>query len=187
MKNSLLTLEHIYTNSIHTYADKTAFSLYKGETLTYGEFGKQVEQVRQQLLQAGMQKGDKAALLGTSMPSWNVCYFAAVTLGIVIVPILPDFSPDALNAIIKHSESKALFTDKLYAKVSKETGRTEYYHPRQFTSRWRTGSSCENQATQAAVPQPEDLAAFILRTLLRPKELCLPIEHCVPSCICSGH
>ena len=39
MKNSLLTLEHIYTNSIHTYADKTAFSLYKGETLTYGEFG----------------------------------------------------------------------------------------------------------------------------------------------------
>lgn len=164
MKNSLLTLEHIYTNSIHTYADKTAFSLYKGETLTYGEFGKQVEQVRQQLLQAGMQKGDKAALLGTSMPSWNVCYFAAVTLGIVIVPILPDFSPDALNAIIKHSESKALFvTDKLYAKVSKET-REELDIIIRLANLQAVGGRAlhaENQATQAAVPQPEDLAAII--------------------------
>ena len=122
MKEQLLTLEQIYTQSIYKYPGNTAFSLYQGEKVTYAEFHEKVEQVRQELLAAGLHKGDKAALLGTSMPNWNVCYFAAVTLGIVIVPILPDFSPNAIDAIIEHSESKALFaSDKLYAKVSKET------------------------------------------------------------------
>ncbi|MFA7201104.1 MAG: AMP-binding protein [Bacteroidales bacterium] len=164
MKEQRLTLEQIYTDSIHKYADNTAFSLYNGETLTYADFDKKVEQVRQELLAAGIKKGDKAALLGTSMPNWNVCYFAAVTLGVVIVPILPDFSPNAIDAIIEHSESKVLFaSDKLYAKVSKETREKLDVIIRLVNLKTVGGKAlrADTPAVEREVPQPEDLAAII--------------------------
>ena len=96
------TLFHVYSNSIDTYSDRPAFSLYAGETVTYGIFAQRVESVQSYLLSAGFQKGDKVALLSTSMPNWNVCYFAAVSLGMVIVPILPDFSGEAIASILEH-------------------------------------------------------------------------------------
>lgn len=164
MKEQLLTLEQIYTQSIYKYPGNTAFSLYQGEKVTYAEFHEKVEQVRQELLAAGLHKGDKAALLGTSMPNWNVCYFAAVTLGIVIVPILPDFSPNAIDAIIEHSESKALFaSDKLYAKVSKETRDKLDIIIRLVNLKAVGGKTFRTDmpAAERTVPQPEDLAAII--------------------------
>ncbi len=115
------TLFHVYSNSIDTYSDRPAFSLYEGETVTYGIFAQRVESVQSFLLSAGLQKGDKVALLSTNMPNWNVCYFAAVSLGMVIVPILPDFSGEAISSILEHSGSKALcVSDKLYAKIPHE-------------------------------------------------------------------
>lgn len=115
------TLRDIYTTSIDNYACRDAFSLFKVETVTYAEFARRVETVREILLRAGLKKGDKVALLSSSMPNWNVCYFATVISGMVIVPILPDFSPEAIASIIEHSESKALFvSDKLFTRVPKE-------------------------------------------------------------------
>jgi len=32
------------------------------------------------------------ALLGQSMPNWVVAYFSVVSKGLVIVPVLPDFT-----------------------------------------------------------------------------------------------
>ncbi|NLA15322.1 MAG: long-chain fatty acid--CoA ligase [Bacteroidales bacterium] len=164
MKDTLLTLEHIFTHSINRYAERPAFSLYKGECVTYGEFGREVEQVQQILQQAGLQKGDKAALLGGSMPNWNISYFAAVTMGVVIVPILPDFSSDAVNAIIEHSEAKALFvSDKLFAKVSKKTkeGLEVIIRLANLKAIVDKAAHSEMHIEQPSVPNPEDLAAII--------------------------
>lgn len=51
-----------------------------------------------------------------------MCYFAATTAGMVVVPILPDFTGEELDKLIKHSEAKALcVSDRLFTKLSKET------------------------------------------------------------------
>lgn len=91
------------------------------ESMTYNDFDDRVEYVKGILLGAGISAGDKVALLSNNMPNWAVCYFAVVTSGMIVVPILPDFSPDELDMIITHSEAKALMvSDKLFTKVSKD-------------------------------------------------------------------
>jgi long-chain acyl-CoA synthetase len=96
--------------------------MFEREKVTYREFGERATQVQQMLLDAGLSAGDKVALLSSSMPNWPVCYFAVVSAGMIVVPILPGFSGEEFDKIIAHSESKALLvSDKLYTKLSKET------------------------------------------------------------------
>lgn len=115
------TLKELYEHSITVYADRVANSMYERETLTYAAFGERVRTLQEMLLESGLSAGDKVALLSSSMPNWAVCYFAVTSLGMVIVPILPGFSSDEFDMIIRHSEAKALLvSDRLYSKISRE-------------------------------------------------------------------
>ncbi|MDD3208115.1 MAG: AMP-binding protein [Bacteroidales bacterium] len=158
------TLRDVYTNSINTYAARTAFSLYEGESVTYAEFSQRVETVQTILLRAGLEKGDKVALLCSSMPNWNVCYFATVTLGMVIVPILPDFSSAAIASIMEHSESRALFvSDKLFAKIPNQAKERMDLMIRAVNLAVIGGKKARTavQQTERSIPESEDLAAII--------------------------
>lgn len=115
------TLLELYRHSIHAYSSNTCSSLYGGESLTYREFSERVESLIKTFTEAGLESGDKVALLSSNMPNWGVTYFAVTISGLVIVPILPEFSGTEIDRIILHSEAKALVaSDKLYTKVSKE-------------------------------------------------------------------
>lgn len=115
------TLLEFYRHSIHAYSSNTCSSLYGGESLTYREFSERVESLIKTFTEAGLESGDKVALLSSNMPNWGVTYFAVTISGLVIVPILPEFSGTEIDRIILHSEAKALVaSDKLYTKVSKE-------------------------------------------------------------------
>jgi long-chain acyl-CoA synthetase len=116
------TLAQIYRNSIEQYADRTSHAMWERDSITYREFDAMVRQLQQTLLDAGLTAGDKVALLSSNMPTWPVCYFAVVEMGMIVVPILPGFSGEEFDHIIQHSESKGLLvSDKLYTKLSRET------------------------------------------------------------------
>ena len=116
------TLKQLFTHSVRKWSKRTALSMFERESMTYGEMADRVAYVSELLSGAGIAPGDKVVLLSSSMPNWGVCYFAAVNAGMVIVPILPDFSGAELDKIIAHSEAKALcVSDKLYTKLSAET------------------------------------------------------------------
>ena len=115
------TLRELYLHSIDSFGPRPCFSMYGGESLTYAEFSERVNTLIDIFVHAGLNSGDKIALLSNNMPNWGVAYFAATVSGMVIVPILPDFSGPELDKIILHSEAKALVvSDKLFTKVSKE-------------------------------------------------------------------
>jgi long-chain acyl-CoA synthetase len=116
--NSNITLCDIYSNSLSLYSERVAFSVLNGEKLTYNNFGDKVERVIQIFNEAGLQKGDKIAILAGNNPNWPVSYFAATTSGRVAVPILPDFTAFEIVNIIEHSECKALIvSSKLEYKI----------------------------------------------------------------------
>lgn len=116
------TLYELARNSVERFASRIAFSMFQGEDVTYAEAGRRIAKVQEILTGAGLQPGDKVALLSSNMPNWGVCYFAVTTAGMVAVPILPDFSGEELDMIIEHSEAKALLvSDKLFTKLSKQT------------------------------------------------------------------
>lgn len=116
------TLKELYANSVKENGEKPCSSMYQGEKLTYNDFADRLNNLTRIFYDAGLRKGNKIALLSNNMPNWAVCYFAAVSAGMVIVPILPDFSGPELGMIMAHADVKALcVSDKLFSKVPKET------------------------------------------------------------------
>lgn len=156
----LNTLYEVLHESIKRFSDHIAFSQWQGEDLTYTEVGNRVEQVQQTLVSAGLNPGDRVAILSSNMPNWGVCYFAITTAGYTAVPILPDFTTDDIDRIIEHSEAKALFvSDKLYTKVSKST--IERLNIVVRTKNLSILSQSVTAQGSTAVPKPDDLAVII--------------------------
>ena len=159
-KQTKTTLYEVFKRSIENFAERTAFSLFDGETLTYAEVGRRVAQVQESLKTAGLKAGDKVVLLSSNMPNWGVCYFAITTAGLVAVPILSDFTSEELDMIIEHAEAKALLcSDKLYTKLSKET--VEKMNIVIRTKNLRVTAQRVTAESEFVVPQPDDLAVIL--------------------------
>jgi long-chain acyl-CoA synthetase len=88
-----------------------ALSNYKEPEYSYKSIAEKILKIHFLFKGAGINEGDKIALVGRNSASWCITYLAAVTYGAVIVPVLPDFKPDDLTNIINHSDSKLLFAD----------------------------------------------------------------------------
>ncbi|WP_167617634.1 AMP-binding protein [Maribellus sediminis] len=117
-----LTLPAMFQHSVKTYKDKTSIVFAGEKNYTYREMGEEVELLAEMLLELGVSKGDKVAILSTNMPNWGKVFFAISMVGAVAVPILPDFHTREIHTIIEHSESKILFVSEgLYHSLGEET------------------------------------------------------------------
>jgi len=113
-----LTLKSILENSIQKFSDFPSVSFVDGNPITYSELGKKVNDTYILLQSLGLKKGDKVALLGHNMPNWVVAYFSVVSKGLVIVPILPDFTAEEIENVLVHSGSKVIFvSDRLTSRI----------------------------------------------------------------------
>ncbi|WP_340113371.1 AMP-binding protein [Maribellus mangrovi] len=121
--NNKLTLPAMFEHAVKTYSDKTSIVFAGDKDYTYREMGEEVDLLAEMLLELGVAKGDKVAILSTNMPNWGKVFFAISKVGAVAVPILPDFHTREIYTIIEHSESKILFVSEgLYHSVGTETG-----------------------------------------------------------------
>ncbi len=71
------------------------------------------------LLESGVKKGDRVAILAENSPRWGAIYLAIVRLGAIAVPILPDFLESDVRHIVSEAEVSILFAtarqlEKLY-------------------------------------------------------------------------
>lgn len=156
----LTTLYEVLHESIKKFSDHIALSQWQGEEITYGQVGERVVQLQETLVSAGLNPGDRVAILSSNMPNWGISYFAVTTAGYVAVPILPDFTTEDLDRIIEHSETKALLvSDKLFNKVSKTT--TDKLNIVIRTKNLSIISQRVREQGSTTIPKPEDLAAII--------------------------
>ncbi len=101
----------MFEDSFRQNWDREAYTDYETKyTLTYAQVAEQVEKLHLLFEQCGIEKNDKISLIGRNCAHWAVAYVATITYGAVIVPILQDFRPDDVHHIVKHSDSKLLFT-----------------------------------------------------------------------------
>jgi long-chain acyl-CoA synthetase len=87
-----------------------ALADYKGSSFTYEEVAVRIVKIHLIFEKAGIKPGDKIALVGKNSAAWGITLLAVISYGAVIVPILPDFTPDDVQHIINHSDSVMLFT-----------------------------------------------------------------------------
>ena len=94
--------------SMRAHWELEALTDYKGLTYSYKDFARHIEEFHIILKSAGINKGDKVAIVGRNSSRWAITFFGTLTYGAVAVPILHDFTPDIIHNIINHSEAKAL-------------------------------------------------------------------------------
>lgn len=113
-----MTLVEMVQKSTMLYGDRPALSMTGGEQFSYREVGFRTKSIAARLRALGIMKNDRVAIVAESSPYWGIAYLGAVRAGAIVVPILPDFTPDQIKNILTHSEARAvLCSDKLYKKL----------------------------------------------------------------------
>ena len=103
----------LYSERFRNSFSLPALSLYgTDDNLTYGEFAAEIAKLHILFSNVGIKKGDKIALLGKNTPKWITTFFATITYGAVVVPILNDFNPHDSTHIINHSDARLLFVSE---------------------------------------------------------------------------
>jgi long-chain acyl-CoA synthetase len=104
-----MTFKQLIEESIRSNWNLNSLSDYKGETLTYHEVAKGIEEIHLLFKLVGIKRGDKVALCGRNSSNWGVAFLATLTYGAVCVPILHDFKAENIHNIVNHSDAKLLF------------------------------------------------------------------------------
>jgi long-chain acyl-CoA synthetase len=99
-------LAQLYTDTFHKNWDIPAFSDYEGKDLKYAEVAADIKSLHLFYQIMGIQRGDKIAVLGRNSANWATVFLSAISAGIVIVPVLPDFNNSNTSHIINHSEAR---------------------------------------------------------------------------------
>jgi len=107
-----------FSSCVRKHWDLEAYSDYKGQTLSYRDVAHKIMELHTVFADAGVKRGDKIAVVGRNSAHWAVTYWATLTYGAVIVPILPDFTAEEIHHIVGHSDSVLLFvSDPIYDKL----------------------------------------------------------------------
>lgn len=106
------TLSNLYTETFRKNWKKLVFSDYEGSDFKFSDVATTIKSLHLFYQLSGIQRGDKIAVLGRNSANWGAVFLSAVSAGIVIVPILPDFNESNTNHIINHSEAKMVIGAK---------------------------------------------------------------------------
>lgn len=112
MDTNTLRIFDFLQQDINTFGRK--LKLAKREGNGWKEYQKDeiidiVNNISKVLINKGLQKGDRIALMSGNRPEWNFIDFACNQLGIALVPLYPTLSAQDLSYIINDSEAKLIF------------------------------------------------------------------------------
>jgi len=125
----------LYEISFKNNWPQPAVTDYKeNTTYTYGELAREIARLHLLFRELGIEKGDKISLIGKNHSSWSMLFMATITYGAVIVPILHEFSPESMEEIITHSDSRLVFVNEsLWSKLNKERIKVPVFEIPNFT------------------------------------------------------
>jgi long-chain acyl-CoA synthetase len=78
---------------------------------TYTEVGEVVRKLSLGLIDLGIEKGDKVAILGNTRPEWTYADFAALSAGAIAVPIYQTNSPEECQYVLENSDARAVIVE----------------------------------------------------------------------------
>ena len=87
------------------------FTMYEDERVTFEANYRAVATLATQLQDMGIVKGDRVALAMRNLPEWPVIFFAAASIGAIVVPLNAWWTSGELEYGIDDSGSRLLFVD----------------------------------------------------------------------------
>src|ERR1044072_3986591 len=78
---------------------------------TYAEVGEIVRKLSLGLMDLGIEKGDKVAILSNTRPEWTYFDFAPLSAGATVVPIYQTNSPEECQYVLENSDAVAVIVE----------------------------------------------------------------------------
>jgi len=103
------TIPFVLGETVKKHGKRDAMAFVGEKPMSYAAINDKVLSVVAFLEKNGIVQRDKVSILSTNMPNWGITYFAILSMGAVVVPILPDFSPVEIGNVITHSGARAIF------------------------------------------------------------------------------
>src|SRR5918998_6829291 len=109
------TLAGLFPAAVAKHGPKRAV-VYKDDagqwvSKTYAEVGEIVRRLSLGLIDLGIEKGDKVAILSNTRPEWSYFDFAALSAGATVVPIYQTNSPEECQYVLENSDAVAVVVE----------------------------------------------------------------------------
>jgi long-chain acyl-CoA synthetase len=114
-----MLVHNFLEKSAQQYPDRKAV-WYKDEWMTFSEIEKESNKLANFLVQIGIQKGDRIALLFENSFKYVIAYYAILKAGAVTVALNTDQTTDSMDYLLKHSDAKALISQNKYLGILKQ-------------------------------------------------------------------
>ena len=117
------TLNEIFFSAIDRFGPTEALRYTRGggwRSLSYREVELHVAYVASRLAACGLTPGDRVAILSENRPEWAITDYAALALGLIVVPVYPTLPPDQVAFILRDAGTRVVFvsTAEQLAKLS---------------------------------------------------------------------
>ena len=96
------------------------FTIYEDERVSYEAWYRATSAFARYLLDQGIQKGDRVALAMRNLPEWPAIYFAATSIGAIIVPLNAWWTGPELAFGVENSGARILISDTWLWEKSKD-------------------------------------------------------------------
>ena len=117
------------TRSSHFVAQKVKVNKIWTD-VSWQEYYQRIEKAGAGLLELGVQKGDRVALMSNTRPEWSYSDYAAMGVGAVIVPIYQNSTSDDIKYILNNCEAKILIVEnknllKIWSQIKDQCPKVE--------------------------------------------------------------
>jgi long-chain acyl-CoA synthetase len=107
------TADYVYDNA-SAFPDRVTIRRVVDGTwrnVTSAEFAAEVISLAKGLVAAGIEAGDRVALMSKTRYEWTLIDFALMTIGAVVVPVYETSSAEQVEWILSDSQAKAIFVE----------------------------------------------------------------------------
>lgn len=112
------SLSHLIDEAVRTVPHKVALEFF-GATTTYAELGDQIERAAEGLRVAGVQAGDRVALILPNCPQHIAAFYAILRLGAIVVEHNPLYTGAELRHMFEdHGAKVAIVWDKIASHIT---------------------------------------------------------------------
>jgi crotonobetaine/carnitine-CoA ligase len=99
------------------------FLLFENESVTFDQFNEMANRVANSLLDLGIRKGEKVAIMLPNCPDYLYLWFGIAKMGGVMVPINVSWKGELLNYILNHSDSETVVVEEsLFSQIEEILG-----------------------------------------------------------------
>jgi long-chain acyl-CoA synthetase len=79
--------------------------------LSFAELGRAAREIGAGLIELGIERGDRVAILSNTRPEWTLADFGALCAGATLAPIYHTNSPEECRYVLQHSDARVVFCE----------------------------------------------------------------------------